>query len=143
MFLNKSLKVELRDGREIVITKDDRRSKTPVRDNARRQSHKPENSGSSKKQEIKSPLANTRGGNVSKRTPEKKMVNDEQGEEYIKTKEYEEDDEVYHVKTSPLKQSARERSSSNNQHRRYTVAGGDRNDRGNYKNHPRRSAFKK
>lgn len=134
------MNAELRDGREIVITKGEKRSRTPVRDANRRYSSKPEGSSSTKKQEPKSPLQKV--GQIPIRSSESKKnktsPGDENQEEYIKTKEYDEDVE-FNIKTSPLRESARERSSSM-KHRRNTVGAPEK---GYYKNHPRRSAFKK
>lgn len=130
MFLKRDLQVELRDGREIVISKGERRPKTPSKEAGRRLSSRPDNSSSSKKDGEK------RGGRPQSSS---EHVEDMAAEEYIRTKEYDEEEDGP-AKPTALKQSARERSSSL-KGRRHTVAVSERT--GVYKHHPRRSAFKK
>lgn len=129
------MKVELRDNREIVITKGEAKAaKTPTRDPARRQNTRTGQPSSEKRLEYKPP---TKSSRVAQKPTN--FTENDPSEEYIKTKEYEDEDGEFHVKTSPLRESARERSSSNNQRRRPSAGA----DRANYKNHPRRIAFKK
>ena len=135
VFLNKDLQVDLRGGKEIVITKREKKPKTSAGDPAGRSTPRQEKSSSSRKPEPRSPVQGGKAGRVFPKSGEKKAT-DEEEEEYIKTKEYDAGDEE--GKTSPLRESARERSSSH-KGRRHSGPG----DKAVYRDHPRRSAFKK
>lgn len=120
--MNKDLRVAL-EGDKLVITKAAKQT-SPARDAGRRPSAR-QTSGSSRKQE-KSP-AQSRVARLPR----------EEREEYIHTKEYEEDEDQRTPTASALKQSVAERPLSSKPRRHTTT--GERV----YNNHPRRSAFKK